>query len=288
MAELPSGTVTFLFTDIEGSPRLLNELGRDYDAVLVEQQRILRNSFEVHNGREVDTQGDSFFAAFGSAGDAVASAAEAQQALADHPWPEAGEVRVRMGLHTGEPRPAGERYVGFGVHRAARIGAVGHGGQVLLSNATRELVEDELPPNVHIRELGTFELKDLDRPERLYQLDVDGLPSTFPPLKAPQVAEPRHVRRRTLLAALGGLGAVGKHLYVLAHPGFSCGIDPMETVLNKIPTATLLPWLFKAEGLCENATDGLFGLSIPQWSAVWFVLLTLALVWVLAAGRRTR
>lgn len=91
-----------------------------------------------------------------------------------------------------------------------------------------------------------------------------------------------------LLAALGGLGTVIKHLYVLAHPGFSCGIDPMETVLNKIPTATLLPWLFKAEGLCENATDGLFGLSIPQWSAVWFVLLTMSLVWVLLSGRRAR
>jgi disulfide bond formation protein DsbB len=89
-----------------------------------------------------------------------------------------------------------------------------------------------------------------------------------------------------LLAALGGLGTVGKHLYVLAHPGFSCGIDPMETILNKIPTATMLPWLFKAEGLCENATDGVFGLSIPQWSAVWFVLLTLALVWVLVGKRR--
>ena len=92
-----------------------------------------------------------------------------------------------------------------------------------------------------------------------------------------------------LLAALGGLGTVGKHLYVLANPGFSCGIDPMETTLNTIPTATMMPWLFKAEGLCESATDGLFGLSIPQWSAVWFVLLTVALVWVLvAAGRRAR
>jgi len=91
-----------------------------------------------------------------------------------------------------------------------------------------------------------------------------------------------------LLAALGGLVTVGKHLYVLANPGFSCGIDPMETVLNKIPTATMLPWLFKAEGLCENATDGLFGLSIPQWSAVWFVLLTLGLAWVLFTWRRAR
>jgi disulfide bond formation protein DsbB len=91
-----------------------------------------------------------------------------------------------------------------------------------------------------------------------------------------------------LLAALGGLGVVGKHLYVLAHPGFSCGIDPMETTLNKIPTAEYLPWMFRAEGLCESATDTLFGMSIPQWSAVWFVLLTLALVWVFVMGRRER
>lgn len=89
-----------------------------------------------------------------------------------------------------------------------------------------------------------------------------------------------------LLAALGGLGVVGKHLYVLANPGFSCGIDPMETTLNKIPTAELMPWMFRAEGLCGSARETLFGLMIPQWSAVWFVLLTLALIWVLA--RRTR
>ncbi|MFL6674449.1 MAG: disulfide bond formation protein B [Massilia sp.] len=89
-----------------------------------------------------------------------------------------------------------------------------------------------------------------------------------------------------LLGAVGGLGVVGKHLYVLAHPGFSCGIDPMETALNKIPTATMMPWLFRADGLCENATDTLFGLSVPQWSAVWFVLLAVTLVWVLA--RRSR
>ncbi|MET0982981.1 MAG: disulfide bond formation protein B [Telluria sp.] len=92
-----------------------------------------------------------------------------------------------------------------------------------------------------------------------------------------------------LLAALGGLGVAGKHLYVLANPGFSCGIDPMETTLNKIPTAEFMPWMFRAEGLCENAGDTLFGLSVPQWSAVWFVLLTLALVWVLVRqARRAR
>jgi branched-chain amino acid transport system substrate-binding protein len=208
MPELPTGTVTFLFTDIEGSTRLLKQLGRQYDNVLSDHQRLLRESFEAHGGREVDTQGDSFFVAFASAGDAIASAADAQRALAGHPWPEGIDVRVRMGLHTGEPRPTGERYVGFGVHRAARIGAVGHGGQVLLSNATRELVEDELPEATTVRELGAFELKDLDRPERLYQLEIEGLSSEFPPLKARKVAEPRAVRRRTLVVALLGILAV--------------------------------------------------------------------------------
>jgi branched-chain amino acid transport system substrate-binding protein len=206
MVELPTGTVTFLFTDIEGSTQLVKQLGRRYETVLADHQRILRECFNAHNGREIDTQGDSFFVAFARAGDAVTSAAEAQRALAAHSWPDGVEVRVRMGLHTGEPRPTGERYVGFGVHRAARIGAVGHGGQVLLSNTTRELVEDELPPDTRIAELGAFELKDLDRPERLFQLEIEGLPSQFPPLRAPKVAQPRHVRRRTvLLSVLGGL-----------------------------------------------------------------------------------
>jgi branched-chain amino acid transport system substrate-binding protein len=208
MAELPTGTVTFLFTDIEGSTRLLKSLGRRYDEVLAEHQRILRECFQAHGGREVDTQGDSFFVAFGRAGDAVACAADAQRAIRSHSWPEGVEVRVRMGLHTGEPRPTGERYVGFGVHRAARIGAVGHGGQVLLSNTTRELVEDELPPDARMRELGTFELKDLDRPERLFQLEIDGVPSTFPPLRARRVARPRSVPRRPLALGLLALTTV--------------------------------------------------------------------------------
>jgi branched-chain amino acid transport system substrate-binding protein len=219
MAELPSGTVTLLFTDIEGSTQLLKRLGSEYAVVLADHQHLLRECFEAHGGSEVDTQGDSFFVAFGRAGNAVASAADAQRALARHPWPEGVEVRVRIGLHTGEPRPTGERYVGFGVHRAARIGAVGHGGQVLLSNATRELVEDELPPGTSVRALGAFELKDLDRPERLFQLDVDGLPSEFPPLKAPKVAEPRVVRRRTLLVGLlVGLAVAAAGVSILIWP----------------------------------------------------------------------
>src|SRR5437773_1621537 len=154
MLELPSGTVTFLFTDIEGSTLMLKELGPRYGDALADHQRILRAAFSAHGGREVDTQGDSFFVAFRRAKDAIAAAADAQRDLAAHSWPEGGAVRVRMGLHTGEPRVGDERYVGLGVHKAARIAAAGHGGQVLLSRTTRELVEDELPRGVTIRDLG--------------------------------------------------------------------------------------------------------------------------------------
>ena len=198
--EVPTGTVTFLFTDIEGSTQLLKQLAGGYGEVLAEHQRILRAAFEAHGGWEVDTQGDSFFVAFRRAKDAVAAAVAAQRDLAAHPWAHGGGVRVRMGLHTGEPQVGGERYVGLGVHKAARIGAAGHGGQVLLSRTTRELVEDELPPGVTIRDLGERRLKDVDRPERLSQLVIDGLPSQF---GRPEYARRRasaqaaaHVRRR--------------------------------------------------------------------------------------------
>src|SRR6476469_241948 len=171
MAELPTGTVTFLFTDIEGSTKLLHELGDGYADALHEHRRLLRKAFTEHNGAEVDTQGDAFFVAFGLASDAVAAAADAQLALFG------GPIRVRMGLHTGEPRLTDEGYVGLDVHKGARIAAVGHGGQVLLSQATRALVDAE------VRDLGPHRLKDLSAPERIYQLEIDGLPCEFPPLK---------------------------------------------------------------------------------------------------------
>src|ERR687887_2043119 len=142
--ELPTGTVTFLFTDIEGSTGLLSQLGEGYVAVLAEHRRILRRAAEEQGGREIDSQGDSFFFAFERANAAVGAAVLAQRTLSEHAWPDGGEVRVRMGLHTGEPIVGEHGYVGLGVHRAARIGAVAHGGQVLLSSATRELVEDSL------------------------------------------------------------------------------------------------------------------------------------------------
>jgi predicted ATPase/class 3 adenylate cyclase len=178
-----TGTVTFLFTDMEGSTRLLQQLGNNYAAVLTTQQQLLRQAFEAHHGRIVDSQGDSFFVAFARAVDAVNAAVKAQQALATYPWPDGSAVRVRIGLHTGEPTVAGERYVGIDVHRAARIGAAGHGGQVLLSQTTRDLVETALPEAVSVRDLGEYRLKDLRHPKRIFQLVIAGLPADFPPLK---------------------------------------------------------------------------------------------------------
>jgi predicted ATPase/class 3 adenylate cyclase len=168
---LPTGVVTLLFTDVEGSTRLLHELGDEYGEALHEHRRRLRTAFAEHEGVEVDTQGDAFFVAFARASNAVAAAADCQRALAG------GPIRVRMGLHTGEPRLTDEGYVGLDVHKGARIAAVGHGGQVLLSQTTRALVDAD------VRDLGVHRLKDLSAPERIYQLEVDGLPCDFPLLK---------------------------------------------------------------------------------------------------------
>jgi YVTN family beta-propeller protein len=216
MTELPRGTVTFLFTDVEGSTRLLKQLGGDYSDVLAEHHRILREAFAVHGGHEVDNQGESFFVAFRRAKDAVAAAVDAQRDLAAHAWPEGGEVKVRMGLHTGEPKVGEERYVGLGVHKAARIGAAGHGGQVLLSSTTRELVEDELLPGVTIRDLGKRRLKDLDRPERLSQLVVEGLASEFKPLNTLDLELKRKRRRLYAGSALIGVAAAAVAIPIFA------------------------------------------------------------------------
>jgi ABC-type transport system substrate-binding protein/class 3 adenylate cyclase/streptogramin lyase len=222
LAERPTGTVTFLFSDIEGSTRLLQQLRGGYDEVLSTHARLLRTAIEQFDGHEIDTQGDAFFVAFPRARDAVAAAVSAQRSLAAESWPDGVSVRVRMGIHTGEPLVGGERYVGMGVNRGARICAAGHGGQVLLSNTTRELVEDELPDDVRVVDLGEHELKDLKRPERIFQLEIEGLPSSFPPLRtarasafegregelaraAEGIARTRFGSRRVALAAAAGV-----------------------------------------------------------------------------------
>ena len=255
MQDLPAGTVTFLFTDIEGSTALLKQLGHDrYDEVLADHERLLRAAIAAHEGRVVDTQGDSFFAAFQTAGDAVAAAADAQRELAAHEWGGGVEVKVRMGLHTGEPKVGDDRYVGIGVHRAARIGAAGRGGQVLLSSTTKELAEEDLPAGVTIRDLGERRLKDIDQPQRLYQLIVEGLQSEFAQLKTLDVELRRKRRRMYAGAALIGVLAAAVAIPVFAFGQGSGGgsvrvdgnavaiIDPhRNSVVGEVPNVGSRP-----------------------------------------------
>ena len=177
MTSLPSGTVTLLFTDIGGSTALVRALGEGYGDVLASHHRIVRQA--IGPGIEVSTEGD-----FGSASAVVATAVAIQRGLVGEPWPAGVSVRVRIGIHTGQPALGGDGYVGLDVHRAARIAAAGHGGQVLLSASTEALVRSDLPHGVAIRDLGLHQLKDLADPERIYQLVVGGLESRFPPLRS--------------------------------------------------------------------------------------------------------
>jgi class 3 adenylate cyclase len=185
---LPSGTVTFVFTDIEGSTRLLQELGDGYGGVVSAHRRIIRDHFANAGGTEIDTQGDAFFFSFARASDAVDAAVAAQRALHEHVWPRNAEVRVRMGLHTGEPAVGDEGYVGLDVVRAARICSAGHGGQILISETTRALLGNRLPDGVSVRDLGEAHLKDIQH-EHVYQLSIDGGPASFPPLKTEPTAK---------------------------------------------------------------------------------------------------
>jgi class 3 adenylate cyclase len=176
-AGLPHGTVTFLFSDIEGSTELSRRHGAAYGDLRAEHRRVLREAFEAHHGHEIDAEGDAFFIAFERASDAVAAAVAAQRALVA-----VDRVRVRMGLHTTDPHLHSDGYVGVGVSRAARICAAAHGGQVVLSQAAAGIVEDDERLDVRLRDLGDHLLKDIPRPQRLFQLEADGLPSEFPPL----------------------------------------------------------------------------------------------------------
>jgi class 3 adenylate cyclase/predicted Ser/Thr protein kinase len=180
---LPRGTVTLLLTDIEGSTHLLQQMGDRYTDVLAECRHLLRAAVRTYHGQEVNAQGDSFFVVFAYAADAVEAAIAVQRAFSSHPWPEGVKVRMRIGLHTGEPRLSAEGYVGLDVHRTADIMSAGHGGQVLLSQTTCDLVEYALPEGVSLRDLGVYHLKDLQHPSHLFQLVIVGLPADFPPLK---------------------------------------------------------------------------------------------------------
>jgi class 3 adenylate cyclase len=183
MSTLPGGTVTFVFTDIEGSTRLLQELGdEEYGRVSGDHRRLVRENFGAQGGTEIDTQGDAFFFSFPRARDAVAAAVDAQRALGDHEWPEGREVLVRMGIHTGEPHVGEEGYLGLDVVRAARISAAGHGGQILISETTRALLGNQLPEGVAVHDLGQQDLKDVQH-EHIYELSIDGRSLAGRPLK---------------------------------------------------------------------------------------------------------
>jgi class 3 adenylate cyclase len=179
MSDIPTQAVTLLFTDIEGSTGLLQRVGDRYAGLLDEHRSLLRSVFERHGGHEFGAEGDALFVSFAQAHAAVAAAADAQRELAAHVWPPDAEIRVRIGLHTGEPRLVGSDYVGLDVHRVARVTAAAHGGQVLVSASTRS----ELDGETQLLDLGEHRLKDLLQPERLYQLVIPGLPTEFPPLR---------------------------------------------------------------------------------------------------------
>jgi class 3 adenylate cyclase len=181
-SQLPAGTVTFLFTDIEGSTELMRRLGDGYGEVLDDHRRLLRKQLGGAGGREIDTQGDAFFFSFARARDAVGGAVSAQRALEEHEWRDGAEVKVRMGLHTGEPAVGAEGYHGLDVVRAARICSAGHGGQILISETTRALIGNELPDGVQVVDLGPQRLKDIAE-ERIFQLSLDREPDRFPELK---------------------------------------------------------------------------------------------------------
>jgi predicted ATPase/class 3 adenylate cyclase len=265
-----SGTVTFMFTDIEGSTRLEQQVGTPRYSELRERHReILREVFSANEGVEQGTEGDSFFVVFTSARAAVAAAIAAQRRLAEEPWSEGEAVHIRIGIHTGEAELVGGSLVGLDINRAARIAAVGHGGQILVSDATRGLVEAHLPADVRLRDLGAFRLKDLLGPEHVVQVDADDLPSDFPPLRTPdarpnnlptqlttfigrgaELDEAASLLSATRLLTLTGPGGTGKtrlslQLATMVADGFTDGVffvplepirDPM-LVTSRIATA---------------------------------------------------
>ena len=257
MPELLTGTVTFLFSDIEGSTRLLQEQGDAWPAMLARHNELLEAAFVARGGQVVGTEGDSFFVAFPAAPSAVAAAVDAQRALAAEPWPAGADVRVRIGMHTGEASLGTDSYVGLNVHRASRIASVGHGGQVLLSSVTRALIEEELPSGVGLRDLGEHRLRDLERPEHLWQLAIDGLPSEFPPIgsygetpnnlptrlttflgREAEIAEVAALLASNRLLTLTGPGGTGKTRLSLEVAGRSLAAFPEGVYFVELSTIT--------------------------------------------------
>jgi DNA-binding NarL/FixJ family response regulator/class 3 adenylate cyclase len=237
VAELPTGTVTFLFTDVEGSTGLVGKLGDAYGDAMSQHRRLLREAVSSANGHEVDSRGDEFFAAFQRTRDAVAAALTAQRAFAAHDWPTGMPIRVRAGIHTGEPVLGESGYEGLDVHRVARICQAGHGGQVLVSQTTRNLLEAGQVPEAEFQDLGEHELRGLPRPERIFQLIAPDLPAEFPALRT----------ENTRAAADTAAAGAGKGLRVVLAD---------DSVLLREGIARLLADAgFDVVGQSENADD---------------------------------
>src|SRR3954465_2826003 len=287
-AALPAGTVTMVFTDIEGSTALLQSLGDRYGQVLTDHNRLIREAFARHDAFERGSAGDGLYFVFASAREAVQAAVDAQLALAEHPWPDGAAVRDRMGIHTGEPRNAAEGYVGLDVHRAARICSAGHGGQILVSQTTRDLVAEDLRQSLGMVDLGAHRLRSLDGPaQRIYQVTGPGLARDFPPPRtgdAPRnnvplevtsfVGREREIEQATRMLdqssvlTLTGPGGVGKT---------RIGLRLARTLLDRFEDGTwivecgslsdpsfLLPAVVSAVGLPDPAGRSLLSTIVDQ------------------------
>ncbi len=207
--ELPSGTLTFVLTDMEGSTQLFQALGRaDYRSLLEDHRRLLHSAFSARGGMAVEMVGDSSLAVFTGAAGALTASLDAQLALSAQRWPRGARVRVRMGLHTGEARPLRDGYVALAVHQAARIMGAAHGGQVLVSEITRQLVAADPPAGIELANLGEYRFKDFKIPQRIFQLCNPRLPTVFPPLRAPQVVRRNLSVQRTSIKERSVLQAV--------------------------------------------------------------------------------
>ena len=277
MKALPTGIVTFVFTDIEGSTKLVQALGDRYAGLLAEHCRIMRSAIADHGGTEVATEGDSFFAVFPAGSDALEATAVAQRELAAGTWPPGVNVRVRMGVHTGEGTLGGDNYIGLDVHRAARIAGAGHGGQIVVSETTRASVADRPPAGTRLRDLGAHRLKDLAQPEHVYQLDVTGLPVEFPALRSldarannlpvqltsfvgreAEITAVQALLDRARLVTLTGPGGAGKTrlaLQVAAERLLRHGDGAFFVELAPISEADMVPSAIAAALLIREATE---------------------------------
>jgi class 3 adenylate cyclase len=276
--DLPTGTVTLLFTDIEGSTALAERLGDGWPALLADHHRLLREAFNGNGGLEFGTEGDAFFVVFRHAPDAVAAAAAAQRSLAAHRWPHGAQLRVRIGVHTGAPTPTAEGYVGIDLHRAARVAGAAHGGQVLVSETTRALVRGELD-GLSLQDVGEHRLKDIDEPERLFALRGPGLRHDLPPPApvAPSTEMVQAVAGREIELANQALARV-RELELGPLESLGPAIErQVQDALKRTPSAD-------RDRVAKDITSGLEHLQKLPVSPGWIILISVVVGLAITVG----